>query len=128
MKYPQGKFWTHKIPTRKYLGPTHNPREKILDPQRYDGTVVQDPWDPWWHKTQKILHISMKWRAGVYTKTPKKVKTCRYNLITWKRFNTGEKLMTNWCFSDCFKNIWKTGTKTNKWIYWPVSISISVWL
>ena len=27
------KFWTHKIPTRKNLGPTKYPQETILEPQ-----------------------------------------------------------------------------------------------
>ena len=46
------KFWTHKTPTRKNLGPTKYPRQKIFDPRNtdegtmYDGTkptMVRDP-------------------------------------------------------------------------------------
>ena len=53
------KFWTHELPTRKSLGPTKHPGEKILDPRnihekkfwthegtktrRYDETMAQDP-------------------------------------------------------------------------------------
>ena len=42
------KIWTHKIPMKKNLapikqsqencGPTKHPKEKFLDPQRYDST------------------------------------------------------------------------------------------
>ena len=78
-KLHERKFWTHEIPTRKSLGPTKYPREKIWDPRnthekkfgthkiptrknlgptkyprRYDGTMVLDPRDPQWHATHEI--------------------------------------------------------------------------
>ena len=38
------EFWTHEIPTRKYLGPAKYPREKILDPRNtQEGTIAR------WH-------------------------------------------------------------------------------
>ena len=44
------KFWTHEIPTRKNVGPTKYPREKMLDPlnthektfRTHEGTIA--PW------------------------------------------------------------------------------------
>ena len=54
------KFWTHEIPTRKNLGPTKYPKEKIWDspnthgkkfrptkyPRRHDYTMTLEPRDP----------------------------------------------------------------------------------
>ena len=36
------KFWTYEIRTRKRLGPTEHPREKILDPwNNHEGTMAR---------------------------------------------------------------------------------------
>ena len=67
--YPQEKYWTYEIPTRKNFGPTKYPREKIFEPTKYprekisdsrntheknfwthEGTVVR------WHKTHETHH------------------------------------------------------------------------
>ena len=48
------KFWTHKTPMRKNLGPTKYPREKFLTheiPTRAQCTMVLDPR---WYATHKI--------------------------------------------------------------------------
>ena len=59
-KFPQEKivyprntykknFWIHKMPTRKYFGPTKYPR-------RHDGTVALDSQGPRWHPSRQIWH------------------------------------------------------------------------
>ena len=59
------KFRTQEVPMRKnldsqnthdkkYFGPMQYPREKILDPRRYGGTMARVPQDPRWHKTHRI--------------------------------------------------------------------------
>ena len=37
------KFWTHEIPTRKNLGPTKYPKEKIWDSPNTHGKKILDP-------------------------------------------------------------------------------------
>ena len=59
------KFRNQEVPTRKNLdsqnthdkkhfGPMKYPREKMLDPQRYGGTMARVPQDPRWQETHRI--------------------------------------------------------------------------
>ena len=44
-------FFNFEIPTRKNLGHTKYPREKISEPRRHDDTMA---WDPRWHESYRI--------------------------------------------------------------------------
>ena len=60
-KYPRGKFWTDKVPTRKNFRPTKNPRGKILDPRNIHEKKFQTheiPTKARWHDGIKPMRTT----------------------------------------------------------------------
>ena len=101
------KFWTHEIPTRKNVGPTKYPREKMLDPlnthektfRTHEGTIA--PWQET-HKTYGGTR-PMEFSTLVSVKDRSSRKRCSVRKDVLRNFTkfTGKHLCQSLFFKVC---------------------------
>ena len=105
------KLWTHEIPTRKNLGPTKYPREKIWDPrdkmwdprnthEKKFGTY-EIPTKARWHNGTRPTRPTMARKPRNLAHSQKTVQKLKLNISHSALFHTNTKVCLIYFCQDC---------------------------